>query len=536
MAQWSTKEELRHLLSELVAIPSITGSEAEEQFPSHVAEKLRSLDYFQQHPEKLQLHATGDGRSVLTALVKNRADVKETVVLISHFDVVEVDCYGDLKSISFQLEALTQQMYQTKDRLPKDVQEDLRQGEWVFGRGCLDMKAGLAVQMSLLEQAAAGEFQGNVLLLTVPDEEVNSVGMRAAIPIVNDIAEAHGLSYQFVINSEPMQFPNRVSRSVELGSIGKVLPGFYCLGKETHVKEPHTGLNGNFMASQITCEMEVASAFSENGEKGVTPPPTNLIQQSIHRAYSVTTPYRAVTMFHLFLMEKTAEDHLEALVKTAKTAARKIEETYRESAKRHPIPEERGRDWEVNVMTYAELYAHACQTFGKERIEELIATTLAADEALDDREKTIHVVDALALKCQQLAPLIVVFFAPPYYPPITSLDDNCMKVVTDALMKGAKEQHHVEINFVNYHIGITDLSYVGHEKTKITSAFSEQMPVWDRTYSIPFEAMARFQAPVINIGPYGKDLHKWTERLETTYSFQTLPALLTTALHAIFDR
>ena len=46
------------------------------------------------------------------------------------------------------------------------------------GRGTMDMKSDLALQMAMIEQACEERFDGNVLLLAVPDEEVNSVGMR----------------------------------------------------------------------------------------------------------------------------------------------------------------------------------------------------------------------------------------------------------------------------------------------------------------------------------------------------------------------
>ncbi|MCY8687805.1 M20/M25/M40 family metallo-hydrolase, partial [Bacillus spizizenii] len=56
-----------------------------------------------------------------------------------------------------------------------------------FGRGTMDMKAGLAVQLSMLERAMNGQFEGNLLLITVPDEEVNSRGMIEAVPILKEM-------------------------------------------------------------------------------------------------------------------------------------------------------------------------------------------------------------------------------------------------------------------------------------------------------------------------------------------------------------
>ena len=183
---------------------------------------------------------TGDGRYFVTALVKKSDRTKNTVILVSHFDVVDVQDYGVWKEDAFNPKKLTSMFYAHKDELPDHVREDIEQGEWLFGRGTMDMKCGLALQMAMIEQACEGRFDGNVLLLAVPDEEVNSVGMRAAIPRLLELAREHDLEYKTVLNSEPMfaRHPGDQKKYIYTGSIGKVLPGFLCYGKETHVGEP----------------------------------------------------------------------------------------------------------------------------------------------------------------------------------------------------------------------------------------------------------------------------------------------------------
>ena len=57
---------------------------------------------------------------------------------------------------------------------------DLKSGDYLFGRGTMDMKMGLALHLHLLEIASSEKWPINLMLLTVPDEEVNSAGMRAA--------------------------------------------------------------------------------------------------------------------------------------------------------------------------------------------------------------------------------------------------------------------------------------------------------------------------------------------------------------------
>ncbi|HHU68958.1 MAG TPA: hypothetical protein GXZ31_01500 [Thermoanaerobacterales bacterium] len=39
------------------------------------------------------------------------------------------------------------------------------------------------------------------------------------------------------------------------------------------------------------------------------------------------------------------------------------------------------------------------------------------------------------------------------------------------------------------------------------------------------EDIRELNLPVVNIGPYGKDAHKYTERVYMPYSFETVPRI-----------
>ena len=75
MSKWQSKEQLVQLLSSLVEIPSITGSEAEVILPDFVVEQLSDLQYFKQNPHHLQ-KIRQDGRYFVTALVKKSDSTK----------------------------------------------------------------------------------------------------------------------------------------------------------------------------------------------------------------------------------------------------------------------------------------------------------------------------------------------------------------------------------------------------------------------------------------------------------------------------
>jgi arginine utilization protein RocB len=40
------------------------------------------------------------------------------------------------------------------------------------------------------------------------------------------------------------------------------------------------------------------------------------------------------------------------------------------------------------------------------------------------------------------------------------------------------------------------------------------------------EELLALDIPIANMGPAGRDAHKWTERLELKYSFEIIPNLL----------
>src|SRR5699024_5101903 len=102
MKTWQTKKELLDLLCSLVNHQSITGSNAEIALPEYIHHLLAQKHYFQSHPEHLNLHPLDDGRHLLTALVRGREpSAKETIVLLSHFDVVGVEDYGSLENLAF---------------------------------------------------------------------------------------------------------------------------------------------------------------------------------------------------------------------------------------------------------------------------------------------------------------------------------------------------------------------------------------------------------------------------------------------------
>lgn len=64
------------------------------------------------------------------------------------------------------------------------------------------------------------------------------------------------------------------------------------------------------------------------------------------------------------------------------------------------------------------------------------------------------------------------------------------------------------------------------DNPEIVQALEHNIPGYGHLYRLPLREMAKLQIPALNIGPFGYDAHKWTERLEKRYSFQVTPELV----------
>ncbi len=527
---WGTPEKLQELLCEMVSWNSITLSEGEVEFAYNLKEKLEQIPYFQENPENIYLGEVNWDRQYVTALYKH-PEATETIVMMSHFDTVETEEYGDLQPLACKPVELTEALKDFRDELDEYAKADLDSGEYLFGRGTMDMKAGLAMQMAMLEKAAAGEWPINLLLLSVPDEEVNSAGMRYSVGKLLDLEREHGLEYILFLNGEPSfaQKPGDQDHYIYTGSIGKIMPSAMFYGKETHVGEPLSGITSSYISTYLTHRMEWNPSFKETVYGETTPLPVTLTQRDIKQSYSVQTPYRTFALYNVFTMKHTAEEVFDLFEQVAIDAAAHCMADYRSMCRNENI-EPVGN---IQVMRYENLVKYAIEKFGITYFNNLINDTLMHPE-WDVREKSMHITDILLLNCQELTPAIVIMFAPPYYPAVNSSDDELVKRCVEQITESAKTKFGHQINQIHYFNGISDLSYVNYGEQKDGwMAYESNTPVYGDSYSIPFQAMKQLNAPVLNIGPLGKDPHKRTERLHIKNAFEQMPALLEEMLLSI---
>ncbi|MBF8983270.1 M20/M25/M40 family metallo-hydrolase [Lutibacter sp. B2] len=547
MLKWNNPEGLKSLAISLVNQNSVSGTKKEVDMAKLVYDSLKEVPYFNENPNNVFLGPVGDalGRYFVCALVEGKNESKDTLILVSHMDTVDVQDFGQLKEYAFDPYEYTKRL--NPDALPKDAKEDLLSGDWLFGRGIMDMKTGVAMQMSLLEEySTKDDFDGNLLFIVVPDEESNSEGVLAGVPFMNKLIEERGLNPIAVLNCEPdfAAYPGDDNRYVYYGTAGKLLPGFYFVGREAHVGESLAGVNVDLIASEFIKRAEINTDLCDVVDGAVTLPPTCLKYKDLKDLYSVQTPVRAVAYYNLQTIKMSPKEALERFSKIAneaiQAACEKVKvqgETYK---KMSGLPV-KVVEFEPKVMLFSEMYELAKEAHGQvfeDHINECISQW-KLDSSLDERDLSTKIVSEVHSFCPIRQPMIIMFFAPPYYPHVglkqeTEFEKYLMTLF-DSLIEKADKEYGEKILKQKYFQGLCDLSYFAlQDAEEVVEYLKPNMPGWGVRYKVPVEEIKKLNLPVLNYGPHGRDPHKYTERILVDYSYKTTPKLVRFLVDGIF--
>ena len=192
----SRRDKLLKMIEKLVSIPSVTESPDESAPGIWIRERLGKLPYFIEKKEHLiwaetQLEGTAQKLHSLVTRVDAAVPTARTVLLIGHYDVVGVNVYGGMAKDAFDVKKMTEHFNVDNE----DV---------IYGRGTMDMKCGIALELDIIEEFAANRdlYDVNIVAAFVGDEENASAGMRGVLPILSDMKE-DGTDFLAVINTEP---------------------------------------------------------------------------------------------------------------------------------------------------------------------------------------------------------------------------------------------------------------------------------------------------------------------------------------------
>ncbi len=478
----------RDIALTLTSWASVTGTEGEALFAAKLAAYLTGFDEVWAIP----VADGAAGRSNVWALKRGRN--RATIVLTGHFDVVPVDGYGTLRPLAFDPERLLPELINRLHATGESplALADFDSGEFLPGRGLLDMKAGLAAGLAAIE---AYDGPANLLFLAVCDEENRSAGARSAAPQLAEIATQLGLDIVLVINLDAIsdQGDGAAGRVMALGSIGKQLLTAFVMGRETHACFPRDGVNAAYLAAELVSEFELAHELSETTGEEIAAPPTALAAKDLKSGYNVTTPAEAWVYWNTLQHRRGAAEVLEIGMALARRAMARAA-TRVGSA--------------IPVMTYAELAGPAPS---------------APEEAgmlhLDFPERSRLLTQRAWARSGLPGPAIVLGIGSIPYPAVTLDDPGLERVLRDCASQFG-------LGIVQYFPGISDMSFFGRGPA---AGSPGNAPLAGVGFNMPEPA----GYPCINIGPWGRDYHHMLERLHAPYAFDALPRILLAAIDAV---
>ncbi|SDL38341.1 Arginine utilization protein RocB [Clostridium cochlearium] len=541
------KDKIMNTLLELVSVPGIAGTKSEGLTAEKTLSILEDIPYFQQHRENLNLIKIKSdplNRSFVSALFCSSKPSKKTIILTGHLDVVDIEDYGHLKELAFNPIELKKRIKELP--LDKDAINDLESGDYIFGRGTADMKFGLALHIELLrELSLRDDFEGNILFLAVPGEESNSEGMLAAVPHLLELNKKYGYKYIGLFVSEcciPKEIGDETKR-IYLGTAGKVMPLFLFVGKETHVYESFSGLNPNLLATELNRLLELNPDFCDINKGNITPPPTCLKQTDLKELYSVQTPLMAASYYNVLTLNLSIDELIEKLKNLCFQAFHNTLNIIEKSVNKFASISNRNslrEEFEPKVLTYEEVYKKVKETLGDKfdtyiqgKIEQWI------NENMDLQSIAINIMKETYLNYSDKSPAIIIGFAPPYYPDKhlmeNKTDDMVLLKIIDNILEYAKDKFNTNIEKDHYYMALCDLSYTGITNKKGLNTIASNILGINKSYNLPVDELSQLDIPSIAFGGFGKDFHKFSERLNISYSFEVVPNLYEKAIYELFN-
>lgn len=513
--------------------PSVTGSPDEAAFSEKLRAHLAETPYFRNHADQLitvDSHGEPMTQNVV-ALVRGRG--RRTVVLAGHFDTVSIANYGTLAPLACDPEPLTNALLQELRSRPLNGAEtkalkDFESGDFIAGRGLLDMKSGLAAGIAALERFAGLEApEGNILFVATPDEENRSRGMRSLRNALPEIARRFDLDIVGGINldASSCERDGEEGRAVYLGSIGKFAPFAFVIGRPTHAGYPFNGTSAHRISAEIVRAMDTVPELSDDAFGERSPPPVCLEARDIRDGYDVTTPDRVWLSFNWLTHRRSPADLLgefRTIVTGALNAALEAQDAHKSRYRGRPATKTEG-----TVLTYAELLERL-KARGGDALDRLATLDRSLSGGTDPLKVSREIVAVAATEAGIEGPAVIIGFGSLHYPLVhlerAGEGGRSIQARLETVMQDAAKRRGTSIKFKQIFAGISDMSFFGHRPdVGDTGLLTTNTPSAAFTDDAP-DGLLSF--PTVNIGPWGRDYHQKWERVHAPYTFEVLPDLV----------
>lgn len=412
-----------------------------------------------------------------------------------------------------------------------------------------------AVSPSGLSCDPGGDYQANILFLAVASEETNSEGMRAALPFLRQFFEEKQLQPSAFLLSECFEYreedPDReTARYIHVGASGKVMPSFFFVGAPAHVKEPFLSLDPNLLAVEVYRRLQLNPAFSQSRDGELTPPPVCLKMQDLKELYSVSTPLFAASYFNLVTVDLDPEALLQELLQLAResfvSALKQLQEQAEAYTGRFGVKVASSRMLPL-IKSWDEAYAEAEKTYQLRHPQAADTLDLYLrekvrgwkEEGLEIQAMGLRLMREIAELQEESLPMILVGFLPPYYPDIRpEPSDPALAELLAAVRKTmnfARQKFSADLRLKKYYMGISDMCYTGLSQSRDVQPLLHNLVGEGLIYDFPAADLKKFHVPAIDLGGFGKDFHKASERLEKHYSLDILPELYVNLLEQLLN-
>lgn len=543
------EKDIEKILHSYIKVESYSNTLKEKEVEKFFLNYFSKIDYFRNTPNSYGTYPIeGDSlnRLVCYAMLKGKGE--DTIVFVHHYDIVSIEDFKLLKEFAFFPEKLKVELMKIKSTLNKDVQKDLDENTFLFGRGVCDMKGGGSIQMALMKRySEINNFSGNLILIAVPDEENLSAGMRSAIKLLDQFKNNHGFNYKLMINSEPHQRKDFTKGIFSEGSVGKIMPFIYVRGVLAHAGKVFEGLNPLNILSSIVKKTELNMDLSDVVGNEVAPPPTWLYLRDGKEQYDVSMPLSTKGCLSYLTLNQNPQDVLKKIKEICIESFDEVLESMNSNYSKFTVATNQPKNklpWKTKVVNFLELYSEAKNSYG-EKFEKDYRNKLEMLESKINKneisiiDSNFELVEFIYGYIDDISPRVVYGLIPPYYPNVSNLYfdklDLSIKNIRKTLNDFTEKEFNQTYTSEYFYTGISDLSYSSITSSEgVLKSLESSMPLFGKLYNIPIDEVARISMPCINIGPWGKDFHKLTERVSVEDLYERTPKIINKAISIIF--